>query len=217
MPYAESTTASPRTSAVLRALDLLADRWAMWLIIELSPEGSRFSDLAPAPGLSRRVLTDRLQRLQDAGLVDGIVYSRRPVRRRYFLSERGRAVRDACLVMLGTAAGAMYDSVEESARSHPSVQLLAADPIAAQRIIDETIAPLIRYDEQYRTQLLETLRTYIESDASTNVAAARLYAHRHTVRYRLARVRELTTLDVDVLADRERLMLGLRSLRMLSR
>ena len=75
----------------------------------------------------------------------------------------------------------------------------------------------MQYDEQYRTQLVDTLRMYIESDASTSVAAARLYAHRHTVRYRLARVRELTGLDVDVLADRERLMLGLRSLRMLAR
>jgi hypothetical protein len=51
-------------------------------------------------------------------------------------------------------------------------------------------------------------------DASTAVAAARLYAHRHTIRYRLGRVQELTGLDVELQADRERLTLGLRAWRM---
>ena len=206
----------PRSPAAVRALELLADRWTMWILTELDDEGTRFSDLADVPGLSRRVLAERLVRLQDAGLVDGVVYSRRPLRRRYRLTPRGSAIRDACIVMLDVASGIAHRDVDAETAMHPSVRLLEADPIAARQIVDETIAPIVRYDEQYRTQLLDTLRVYLEANASTSVAAAKLFAHRHTIRYRLARVRELTGLDVDVIADRERLILGLRSLRMFS-
>jgi DNA-binding PucR family transcriptional regulator len=43
-----------------------------------------------------------------------------------------------------------------------------------------------------------------------------MYAHRHTIRYRLDRVRELTGLDPAATTDRERLVLGLRARRVLA-
>ena len=45
--------------------------------------------------------------------------------------------------------------------------------------------------------------------------AERLFTHRHTVRYRLERVRELTSLDVSSTDGRERLSLGLKAMRVL--
>jgi DNA-binding HxlR family transcriptional regulator len=201
--------------AMSRALDVIADRWSMWLLVVLDPShGARFTDLAAAPGLSRRVLTERLQRLRSAGWIEAVPYARRPLRHRYHLTDRGRAVRDACLVMVQLAAGGGSITGPSGSREHPAVRLLERNPVEAQRILDATIAPLVRYDEQYRTQLVGTLRTYLECDASTSVAAARLHAHRHTIRYRLVRVRELTGLDVDIQTDRERLALGLQSLRL---
>lgn len=193
--------------------------------------GSRFSDLARAPGLSRRVLADRLRRLIDMGLVATEQYSQHPPRSRYVLSERGGAVRRHCILMLHVAAGGVMEPAESMDAStpdrapraspervgeeqHPATRLLEADPIAAQQIIDETVGALIQYDAQYRTQLLDTLEAYLDSSASTSVAAARLFAHRHTIRYRLSRVHELTGLDVDLQDDRERLALGVRALRL---
>jgi DNA-binding PucR family transcriptional regulator len=49
-----------------------------------------------------------------------------------------------------------------------------------------------------------------------NATAAGIYAHRHTVAYRLERVRELTGLDPSVSEDRERLGLGLKAYRILA-
>ena len=46
-----------------------------------------------------------------------------------------------------------------------------------------------------------------------NATARAIYAHRHTVAYRLERVRELTGLDPAATEDRERLGLGLKALR----
>jgi len=48
-----------------------------------------------------------------------------------------------------------------------------------------------------------------------NATAARLITHRHTVRYRLERVRELSGLDVGSTDGRERLGLGLKAMRVL--
>jgi DNA-binding PucR family transcriptional regulator len=90
-----------------------------------------------------------------------------------------------------------------------------SDPAELQRFYDETVRPLVLYDEQYETDLLGTLSTFLECDANVNATAARLITHRHTIRYRFERVRELTGLDVSSTDGREKLSLGLKAMRVL--
>ncbi len=82
---------------------------------------------------------------------------------------------------------------------------------------EETLEPVVRYDSRYSTELVQTLVTYLGNDASTVRTASDLYAHRHTIRYRLDRVGELTGLDVDKSEDRERLTLGIKAMQLLGR
>jgi sugar diacid utilization regulator len=89
------------------------------------------------------------------------------------------------------------------------------DPAELKRFYDETVRPLVAYDEQYETDLLGTLSTFLECDANVNATAARLITHRHTIRYRFERVRELTGLDVASTDGREKLSLGLKAMRVL--
>jgi sugar diacid utilization regulator len=89
------------------------------------------------------------------------------------------------------------------------------DPAELQRFYHETVRPLVAYDEQYETDLLGTLSTFLECDANVNATAARLITHRHTIRYRFERVRELTGLDVSSTDGREKLSLGLKAMRVL--
>jgi sugar diacid utilization regulator len=89
------------------------------------------------------------------------------------------------------------------------------DPAELKRFYDETVRPLVSYDEQYETDLLGTLSTFLECDANVNATAARLITHRHTIRYRFERVRELTGLDVSSTDGREKLSLGLKAMRVL--
>jgi sugar diacid utilization regulator len=89
------------------------------------------------------------------------------------------------------------------------------DPEELQRFYDETVLPLVAYDEQYETDLLGTLSTFLECDANVNATAARLITHRHTIRYRFERVRELTGLEVSSTDGREKLSLGLKAMRVL--
>ena len=89
------------------------------------------------------------------------------------------------------------------------------DPVELGRFYDETVRPLVAYDEQYETDLLGTLSAFLECDANVNATAARLITHRHTIRYRFERVRELTGLDVSSTDGREKLSLGLKAMRVL--
>ncbi|MBA2512199.1 MAG: helix-turn-helix domain-containing protein [Rubrobacteraceae bacterium] len=82
---------------------------------------------------------------------------------------------------------------------------------------EETLEPVVRYDSRYSTELVQTLVTYLGNDASTVRTASDLFAHRHTIRYRLDRVGELTGLDVDKSEDRERLTLGIKAMQLLGR
>src|SRR5437764_1421685 len=53
------------------------------------------------------------------------------------------------------------------------------DPAELQRFYDGTVRPLVAYDEQYETDLLGTLSTFLDCDANVNATAARLITHRH--------------------------------------
>lgn len=57
---------------------------------------TRFAEpRAVVPGLSDRMLTDRLKELQDEGIVERIVHAETPVRIEYRLTEKGREPHDA--------------------------------------------------------------------------------------------------------------------------
>src|SRR3954470_20928762 len=92
---------------------------------------------------------------------------------------------------------------------------MSEDPAELQRFHDETVAPLVAYDEQYDTELVRTLESFLEADGNVARTAQKLFTHRHTIRYRLERVRELTGLDVSSTDGRERLGLGLKAMRVL--
>ena len=95
-------------------------------------------------------------------------------------------------------------------------RVLASHPEEVRSFYEDTIAPIVRYDEQYSTQLVDTLATYLGKDCNMNATAQAIHAHRHTVAYRLERVKELTGLDANSTEDRERLSLGLKAHRILA-
>jgi DNA-binding PucR family transcriptional regulator len=54
---------------------------------------------------------------------------------------------------------------------------------------------MVRYDDQYRTELVRTLQAYLDANCNMNATAGAIFAHRHTIAHRLDRIRELTGLD----------------------
>ncbi|HXV53040.1 MAG TPA: helix-turn-helix domain-containing protein [Solirubrobacterales bacterium] len=92
---------------------------------------------------------------------------------------------------------------------------MSEDPGELERFYAETVAPLSAYDEQYETDLVTTIEAYLENDGNVTPTADQLFTHRHTVRYRLERVKELCGHDITSTVGREKLGLGLKAMRVL--
>jgi PucR C-terminal helix-turn-helix domain/GGDEF-like domain len=94
-------------------------------------------------------------------------------------------------------------------------RVLASHPEEIRSFYDDTVAPIVRYDREYSSELVHTLETYLAQNCNMNATAATIYAHRHTIAYRLDRIRELTGFDPMKTEDRERLGLGLKAFRII--
>jgi DNA-binding PucR family transcriptional regulator len=92
---------------------------------------------------------------------------------------------------------------------------MSEDPAELQRFYAETVEPLVAYDDQYETDLVRTVEAFLDNDGNVAGTAQKLFTHRHTIRYRLERVRELSGLDVGSTDGREKLSLGLKAMRVL--
>ncbi|CAA9434087.1 MAG: Regulator of polyketide synthase expression [uncultured Pseudonocardia sp.] len=90
------------------------------------------------------------------------------------------------------------------------VGLLAAVPEDVRRAFAERVlGPLLAHDARAGTGLLPTVAAFLDCDGSWTRAAARLHLHVNSVRYRIARVEELTGRDLSTLGDRVDLLLAL--------
>ncbi|MGZ6697244.1 MAG: PucR family transcriptional regulator [Solirubrobacteraceae bacterium] len=92
---------------------------------------------------------------------------------------------------------------------------MSEDPAELQRFYAETVEPLVAYDDQYETDLVQTVEAFLDADGNVAGTAQKLFTHRHTIRYRLERVKELCGLDVGSTDGREKLSLGLKAMRVL--
>jgi len=92
---------------------------------------------------------------------------------------------------------------------------MSEDPAELQRFYAETVKPLVAYDDQYETDLVRTVEAFLDNDGNVAGTAQKLFTHRHTIRYRLERVRDLSGLDVGSTDGREKLSLGLKAMRVL--
>jgi DNA-binding PucR family transcriptional regulator len=119
----------------------------------------------------------------------------------------------------GTAAkgGAQEGALafEQTGAYRLLLSTMSENPRELQRFYAETVEPLVAYDEQYETDLVSTLETFLDADGNVAGTAQRLFTHRHTIYYRLERVRELSGLDVSSSDGREKLSLGLKAMRVL--
>jgi sugar diacid utilization regulator len=127
-----------------------------------------------------------------------------------------RAGAEALLAANVAEARGLEDlSFEETGSYRLLLPAMAEDPRELQGFYDETVAKLATYDEQYETELVRTLETFLDADGNVAKTSEKLFTHRHTIRYRLERVKELTGLDVSSTDGRERLSLGLKAMRVL--
>ena len=84
-------TNSPFCAKYHRAVELVGKRWTGAILRALLSGVSRFSELCgTVPGLSDRMLAERLKELEAEGIVRRTVFPETPVRVEYSLTEKGR-------------------------------------------------------------------------------------------------------------------------------
>jgi sugar diacid utilization regulator len=131
--------------------------------------------------------------------------------------ELGRALGEAELVLDVLRRGEVPVGEDLGSGAYRLLfRVFASHPDEVRSFFEDTVAPLVRYDESYGSELIATLETFLEHNGATGAAASALYVHRHTIAYRLERVKELTGLDPALSEDRERLGLGLKAYRILA-
>jgi sugar diacid utilization regulator len=131
--------------------------------------------------------------------------------------ELSRAGNEALLAanVAGGEPEAPVLAFEETGAYRLLLSAMSEDPAELQRFYAETVEPLVAYDEQYETDLVQTVEAFLDNDGNVAGTAQKLFTHRHTIRYRLERVRELSGLDVGSTDGREKLSLGLKAMRVL--
>ena len=79
-----------QNSSVARALEIVGERWTLLIVRDAFLGRTRFDQFQESLGIARNVLTDRLNRLVEEGILDRVRYSERPERYEYRLTTKGR-------------------------------------------------------------------------------------------------------------------------------
>lgn len=85
------------------------------------------------------------------------------------------------------------------------------DTLSLEVFYESVLGALREYDEQNSSDLVKSLQCFLEANGHWGEAAERLYVHRHTLRYRMKRVEEITGRRLDSSQDRMEFWLALKA------
>lgn len=94
----QRTDFSEMACSIARTLDVIGEPWSPLILRDIWVGFSRFEQLQADLGISRKVLTERLNHLVDRGVVERRPYDQRP-RYEYVLTGKGRELVDVLMVM----------------------------------------------------------------------------------------------------------------------
>jgi DNA-binding HxlR family transcriptional regulator/putative sterol carrier protein len=96
--------------ALARTLDVAGDRWTLLIVRELAPGPRRFTDLVDGlPGVSRKLLTDRLRALERDGIIARRELPAPAARQVYELTDDGRDLASAMAALIAWGAKRIGD------------------------------------------------------------------------------------------------------------
>lgn len=78
-----------QTCSIARSLEVVGERWSLLILRSVFLGVHRFDDLLDEVGITRSVLTARLQRLVGEGVLKRVPYQQRPTRYEYRATAKG--------------------------------------------------------------------------------------------------------------------------------
>ncbi|MER5895188.1 winged helix-turn-helix transcriptional regulator [Streptomyces sp. NPDC001876] len=162
----QRTSLADADCAIAQALDVVGDWWTLLIVRDTARGVHRFDALQQELGVSRKVLTERLHLLTDAGVLTREPYQDRPVRHEYRLTPRGRALLpvlialqdwgDAWVLGEGETMATAEESSKEAARVRslvgtrlPELELLDCDGELRDPVADTPYTVLYCFPSAY--------------------------------------------------------------------
>ena len=87
--------------SIAATLDVIGDRWSLLILRDIFRGGHRFSEIQADLGIAKNLLSERLSRLVDHGLLERVPYQERPVRYDYRLTQKGADLSPALIALMG--------------------------------------------------------------------------------------------------------------------
>ncbi|MBK5219695.1 MAG: helix-turn-helix transcriptional regulator [Thermoleophilia bacterium] len=87
--------------SVAKSLEVIGERWSLLIVREVMHGSRRFGQLQETLGVARNVLSARLQRLIEEGILERRAYQESPPRHEYFLTEKGLDLWPALIALQG--------------------------------------------------------------------------------------------------------------------
>ena len=87
--------------SIAASLEVIGERWSLLIIRDIMRGTRRFDQIQASLGVARNVLTKRLNRLQDADIIEKRPYQSNPERYEYFLTEKGLDLWPVLMAYLG--------------------------------------------------------------------------------------------------------------------
>lgn len=125
---------------IARTTDLMGDSWTPIVMREAFFGRRRFDEFQQALSMSRSVLSKRLSRLVEDGLLEKRAYEDRPPRFEYILTRKGRAFYPVLAAMLRFGEDWLWDEGSE-----PPLQLLdreTGEPVVPLVVNEKTGEPI---------------------------------------------------------------------------
>lgn len=111
-------------------LDILGDKWTLLVVRDLYIGLTLFSDFqSAAEGIPTNILSERLKRLQQAGIINKTRYQDHPVRYEYHLTEKGRRLSPVLKAMMEWSGEYLPDIL-----SKEEIKQIATERLAASKI-----------------------------------------------------------------------------------
>ncbi len=86
--------------SIAATLDIIGDRWSLLILRDVFRGGHRFSEIQADLGIAKNLLSDRLSRLVDDGILERVPYQERPVRYDYRLTAKGADLSPALIALM---------------------------------------------------------------------------------------------------------------------
>ena len=93
------TSLSEWNCSIAKTLDVVGEWWTLLILRDAFRGTRRFDDFQASLGMARGVLTARLRKLEQAGVIERRQYSQCPPRHEYLLTDAGQALRPILLAL----------------------------------------------------------------------------------------------------------------------